>query len=75
LDSIDRLKLKLIETTFKESVRTAKKTLHLSITKISWLMLFKEIIAVYFENHTKATYTFSGQNTELLIVKAGDTGF
>jgi hypothetical protein len=29
------------------SVRTAKKTQHFIITKINWLMLFKEIIAVY----------------------------
>jgi hypothetical protein len=31
---------------FKNSVRTAKKTQHFTITEISWLMLFKEIIAV-----------------------------
>jgi hypothetical protein len=28
-----------------------------TITKINWLMLFKEIIAVYSENHTKPTKT------------------
>jgi hypothetical protein len=32
---------------FKNSVRTSKRTPHLAITKINWLMLFKEIIAVY----------------------------
>jgi hypothetical protein len=32
------------------SVRTAKKTLHFTITKINW---FREIIAVYSEKHTK----------------------
>jgi hypothetical protein len=37
----------------KNSVRTAKKTLHFTITKINWLTLFKEIITVYSENHTK----------------------
>jgi hypothetical protein len=37
----------------KNSVRTAKKTHHFTITKINWLTLFKEIIAVYYENHTK----------------------
>jgi hypothetical protein len=26
---------------------------HFTITKINWLMLFKEIIAVYSENHAK----------------------
>jgi hypothetical protein len=33
-------------------------------------MLFKEIIAVYIENHTKSV---SLQNEELLIVEAGGT--
>jgi len=32
---------------FKNSVRTSKRTPHLTITKINWLTLFKEIIAVY----------------------------
>jgi hypothetical protein len=44
---------KLIWIIFKNSVRTAKKTQHFTITKINWLTLFKEIIAVYSENHTK----------------------
>jgi hypothetical protein len=39
--------------TIKNSFRTAKKTLNFSNTKIKWLMLFKEIIAVYTENHIK----------------------
>jgi hypothetical protein len=38
---------------FKNSVRAAKKTQHFTITKINCLTLFKEIIAVYTENHTK----------------------
>jgi hypothetical protein len=29
---------------FKNSVRTSKRTPHFTITKINWLMLFKEII-------------------------------
>jgi hypothetical protein len=29
------------------------KTPHFTVIKINWLMLFKEIIAVYTENHTK----------------------
>jgi hypothetical protein len=39
------------------SVRTAKKTQHFTITKINWLTLFKEIIAVYIENHMKPIHT------------------
>jgi hypothetical protein len=42
---------------FKNSVRTAKKTQHFTIAKINWLMLFKEIIAVYSENHTEQINT------------------
>jgi hypothetical protein len=40
---------------FKKSVRTSKRTPHVTITKINWLRLFNEIrvIAVYSENHTK----------------------
>jgi hypothetical protein len=40
---------------FKNSVRTAKKTQHFTVTNISWLTLFKEIIAVYYEDRTKHT--------------------
>jgi hypothetical protein len=32
---------------FKNSVRTSKRTPHFTITEINWLMLFKDIIAVY----------------------------
>jgi hypothetical protein len=53
-------------------VYTSKKTQH-SSTKISWLVLFKEIITVCSENHTKAVSAICGQNSELLIVKAGGT--
>jgi hypothetical protein len=38
---------------FKNSVRTSKRTPYFTITKINWLMLCKEIITVYSENHTK----------------------
>jgi hypothetical protein len=46
-------KPQLVRIIFKYSVRTAKKTPHFTITKINWSMQFKEIIAVYSENHTK----------------------
>jgi len=32
---------------FKKSVRTSKRTQHFTITKIKWLTVFKEIIAIY----------------------------
>jgi hypothetical protein len=44
-----------------------------TITEISWLTLFLEIIAVYFENHTKHINTLCEQNGDLLSVKVGGT--
>jgi hypothetical protein len=44
--SINLSKLKLVKMTFKNSVVTSKRTPHFTITKINWLTLFKEIIAV-----------------------------
>jgi hypothetical protein len=56
---------------FKNSVRTAKKTPHFTVTKINRLTLFKEIIAVYCENRIKRVYTVCGQHADLVNVKAG----
>jgi hypothetical protein len=56
---------------FKNSVPTSKKTQRVSIIKINWLMLFREIIAVYSENHMESINTLCEQNVELLNVKAG----
>jgi hypothetical protein len=41
----------------KNPVRTSKRTPHFTITKIKWLTVFKEIIAVYIENHAKPINT------------------
>jgi hypothetical protein len=38
---------------YKNPVRTSKRTPHFTITKINWLTLFKEIIAVYTEKHKR----------------------
>jgi hypothetical protein len=51
---------------FKNPVRTSKRTQHFAITEINWLTLFKEIIAVYSENHAKS----KTQNATLPNVKA-----
>jgi hypothetical protein len=48
---------KLVWIIFKNSVRTAKKTPHFTITKTNWLTLFKEIIAVYSKNHIRPINT------------------
>jgi hypothetical protein len=47
------------------SVRTSKRTPHITITKINWLTLFKEIIPVYTVNHI--------QSAELMVVKEAGT--
>jgi hypothetical protein len=43
------------------------------MTTITWLILFREIIPVYSENHMKPINTLCGQNAELLNVKVGGT--
>jgi hypothetical protein len=41
--------------------------------RIRWLMLFKEIVAVYLENDTKHINTLHEQDAVLQIVKVGGT--
>jgi hypothetical protein len=51
---------------FKNPVLNSKRTPHFTITNINCLTLFKEIIAVYSENHTKylATPVIQGDGRE-----------
>jgi hypothetical protein len=56
---------------FKNPVRTSKRTPQFTITAINWLTLFKEIIAVYSENHTEPINIKCKK--ELLNVKAAGT--
>jgi hypothetical protein len=39
---------------FKNPVRTSKRTPHFIITKINWLVLFKELIAVYTDSENNS---------------------
>jgi hypothetical protein len=57
VEKAEQREVKLIETLFKYSVRTSKRTQNFTITKINLLTLFKEIITVYTENHAKPTNT------------------
>jgi hypothetical protein len=59
-----------IKIIFKYSVLTSKIKQRVSITKINWFMLFREITAVYSENHTKIINTLCGLNTEFVNVIA-----
>jgi hypothetical protein len=47
------LKSKPVYIVLKDSVRTSKRTPHLTITEVNWLTMFKEVIPVYAENRTK----------------------
>jgi hypothetical protein len=63
------LKPKLIYMIFKNSVLISKKTQCVSITKINFLMWFKEITTVYSENHANNINIVCGQEFD---IKAGD---
>jgi hypothetical protein len=56
---------------FNNSVPAADKTVF--ITKINWLMLFREAVTDYSENKMKTVSTLCPHKAELLIVKAGGT--
>jgi hypothetical protein len=42
---------------YKDSVRTSQETRYISATRTNRLMLFRETVAVYCENHTEHTNT------------------
>jgi hypothetical protein len=48
-------------------VRTSQETHYISTTKPNRLMLFRETVAVYCENHMEHTDTLCGQNADLKI--------
>jgi uncharacterized membrane protein len=45
----------LVNNIYRNSVRTSKETHYVSATKPNQLMLFRETVAVYCENHTEHT--------------------
>jgi hypothetical protein len=60
--SILEMGLNFIYTGSKNSVHTSRETHYVSATKSNRLMLFREIIAVYCENHMEHINTLCGQN-------------
>jgi hypothetical protein len=58
---------------FTDSVPISKKKHHITMTMISWLMLFGEITSVCSENRMKLIRTLCGQNPVLLITEADGT--
>jgi hypothetical protein len=49
---------------YKNSVFISQETHYISATKPNRLMLFRETVAVYCENHTEHTDTLRRQNTQ-----------
>jgi hypothetical protein len=47
---------------YKNRVRTSQETHYVSATEPNRLMLFRETVTVYCENHTKHSDTLCGQN-------------
>jgi hypothetical protein len=52
------------------SLYTSRERLCGSITKTNALLLFREMVTVYSEIHTKSINTFCGQDIEIINVKA-----
>jgi hypothetical protein len=65
--------LDFLQIIYKNSVRTSQETYYVSATETNRLMLFKERVAVYCENHTEHINIFCGKNAEFYYVKAGGT--
>jgi hypothetical protein len=57
----------------QSSVRTPQETQYVSAAKPNRLMLFRETVAVYCENHTEHTNTLCGQNAEFSSYPTGNT--
>jgi hypothetical protein len=74
---LEHLKLTVIipplksEIIYKNPVRASQETHYVSATESNRLMLFREIIAAYCENHTEHINTLCGQNAEIIIIADG----
>jgi hypothetical protein len=51
-----------------KSVRTSQETHYVSATKSNRLMMFREIIVVYCENHTEHVNTLCRHNAEIIYM-------
>jgi hypothetical protein len=61
--------MKLASMTYMNSIRTSQETHYISATEANRLMLFRETVAVYCENHAEHINTLCGQNAECFISK------
>jgi hypothetical protein len=60
-------------TEHTDTVRTSQETHYVSATESNRLMMFRETVAVYCDNHMEHTYKLCVQNVEYCCVKAGGT--
>jgi hypothetical protein len=58
----------LLNNIDSNSIRTSQETQYVSTTKPNRLLLFRETVAVYCENHTEHTNTLCGQNAQFWYV-------
>ena len=71
--NVELLNVKL--AVYKDPVRTAQQTHSVSVIKTSQLMLYREIIVVCSQIHTKHTNTLCGRNVEFLMLNLGIKNF
>jgi hypothetical protein len=62
LRTIRNTQIHCVGRIYSNSVRTSEETHYISATKPNRLMLFRETVTVYCENHTEHTDTLCGQN-------------
>lgn len=68
----DTCNFKFISFVFRRLVSMSQKTQCLSITKANWLMLDRDIICVYSENHMNSVHTLYRQNSDSFNVESAD---
>jgi len=56
-----------VDIVFKDPVRTAQQTHFVSVIKTNQLMLYREIIAVCSQIHTKHINTLCGQKVDIVF--------
>jgi len=72
--NVGLLNVKLVDTELHIQIQSVPRSKHsVSVIKTSQLMLYREIVAVCSEIHTKHINTLYGQNVEFVNVKFGGT--
>jgi hypothetical protein len=71
--TLNSLKSELLQNNTYNSVLTSQETNYFSATKTSLLMLFRETVAVYCENHMRHTNTLFERKADFLYIQVGGT--